>query len=117
MVRQTTHIQQVKLTTASKAQESPQKRSRKDWKSQRICSEAVSPRNEVSLTWLTKQGANTDDTSGCAAVPWWHTTLIPALLRQRSAGLCELKAILSYRPSSKTVIATQGNLVLIKPKT
>ena len=33
---------------------------------------------------------------------WWLTPLIPALRRQRQADLCEFKASLVYRASSRT---------------
>jgi hypothetical protein len=38
-------------------------------------------------------------------------TLVPALKRQRQASLCEFKASLLYRNSSKTARATQWNPV------
>jgi hypothetical protein len=37
--------------------------------------------------------------------------LIPALVRQRKVDLCEFKACLSYRVSSRTAEATQRNPV------
>ena len=37
--------------------------------------------------------------------------LIPAFLEQRHTGLCEFKASLVYRVSSKTTRATQRKLV------
>ena len=43
-------------------------------------------------------------------------TLIPALVRQRQADLCEFKASLVYRVSSRTGKATQRNPVLKKKK-
>ena len=33
---------------------------------------------------------------------WWHTPLIPALGRQRQLDLCEFKASLVFRASSRT---------------
>jgi hypothetical protein len=44
-----------------------------------------------------------------AAKRLWHTSLIPALGRQRQAELCELEASLIYRVISKTARATQRN--------
>jgi hypothetical protein len=40
---------------------------------------------------------------------WWYTPLILRLRRQRQVDLCELKASLVYRVSSRTVRATQRN--------
>jgi hypothetical protein len=37
---------------------------------------------------------------------WWHMALIPALLQQRQADLCEFEASLIYRVSFRTVKAT-----------
>ena len=37
--------------------------------------------------------------------------LVPALGRQRQVGLCEFKAIMVYRASSRTARATQRNPV------
>ena len=42
---------------------------------------------------------------------WWHTPFIPALGRQRQANLCEIKASLVYRVSSRTSRTTQRNPV------
>ena len=42
----------------------------------------------------------------------WLTSLILVLGRQRQVDLCEFKASLVYRVSSKTVRATQRNPVL-----
>ena len=33
---------------------------------------------------------------------WWHTPLVPAFGRQRQVDLCEFKASLVYRVSSRT---------------
>ena len=38
---------------------------------------------------------------------WWRTPSVPALRRQRQAELCEFKASLVYRVSSKTARVTQ----------
>jgi hypothetical protein len=38
---------------------------------------------------------------------WWHTPFIPALGRQRQANLCEIKASLVYRVSSRPDRTTQ----------
>ena len=46
----------------------------------------------------------------------WHTPLILILWRQRQADLCEFKASLVYRASSRTARATQRNPVLKKKK-
>ena len=43
------------------------------------------------------------------AGPGWHTPLIPALLGQRQEELCEFKASLVYRVSSRTARLTQRN--------
>jgi hypothetical protein len=43
---------------------------------------------------------------------WWHTPLIPGLERQRHVDLCEFKASLVYRASSRAVKGTQRNSVL-----
>ena len=44
---------------------------------------------------------------------WWHTSLIPALGRQRQTDLCEFKTSLVYRASMRTARAfTQRNPVL-----
>ena len=43
---------------------------------------------------------------------WGHTPLIPALRKQRQADLCEFRACLVYRVSSRTASATQRNPVL-----
>ena len=40
--------------------------------------------------------------------------MMPALRRQRQADLCEFKASLGYRASSRTVRATQRNPVMKK---
>ena len=42
---------------------------------------------------------------------WWSMTLIPALRRQRQAHLCEFKASLLYRASTRTARATLRNPV------
>ena len=36
---------------------------------------------------------------------WWHTTLIPALGRQRQVDLCEFQVSLGYRTNSRTARA------------
>ena len=41
---------------------------------------------------------------------WWYVPLIPALLRQRQMDLCEFKASLVYRVSSRT-----GSIATEKP--
>ena len=46
----------------------------------------------------------------------WHTPLSPALGSQRQADLCEFKASLVYRMSSRTARATQRNPVLKNQK-
>jgi hypothetical protein len=43
-------------------------------------------------------------------------TLIPAQGRQRQVGLCEFKANLAYRVSSRTAKTTQRNPVMKKKK-
>ena len=43
---------------------------------------------------------------------WWYVPLIPALGRQTQADLCEFKASLVYKASSRTARATQKNPVL-----
>ena len=43
--------------------------------------------------------------------PRWHIPLVLALRRQRQADLCEFKASLVYRESSRTARATQRNPV------
>jgi hypothetical protein len=48
---------------------------------------------------------------------WWHRPLIPALGRQRQEDLCEFKANLVYRASSRTARAIQRNPVSKKQKT
>ena len=42
---------------------------------------------------------------------WWCTPLNPALGKQRQAELCEFKASLVYRASSRTAGTTQRNPV------
>ena len=44
---------------------------------------------------------------------WWHTPLVPALGvgGQKQVALCQFKASLIYRASSRTARATQRNLV------
>ena len=46
------------------------------------------------------------------AVCWGSTPLLPALERQKQADLCEFKASLVYRESSRTARATQKSPVL-----
>ena len=47
----------------------------------------------------------------------WCMLLIPALVRQRQADLCEFEAILVYRASSRIARAvTQRNPVSVKEK-
>ena len=47
----------------------------------------------------------------CPRQMWGHTSLIPALRRQRQEDLCEFKACLVYRASSRTAKAvTQRTL-------
>ena len=55
----------------------------------------------------TESVVNRVDSSGA----WWRTPLIPALGRQKQEDLCELKASLVYRVSSRTVRTTQRNSV------
>ena len=45
------------------------------------------------------------------AAQWWHIPFIPALGRQRQPDLCEFKARMIYRVSSKTSRATKRNPV------
>jgi hypothetical protein len=42
---------------------------------------------------------------------WWHMPLIPALGSLRQVHLCEFVAILVYKASSRTVRATQRNIL------
>lgn len=42
---------------------------------------------------------------------WWNTLLIAALVRKRQGDLCEFKASLVYRISSRTGRAAQRNPV------
>jgi hypothetical protein len=50
------------------------------------------------------------------AVWWWHLPLIPTLGRQRQEALCEFKASLVYKSSSRIARATQRNPVSKKQK-
>ena len=47
---------------------------------------------------------------------WWPMPLIPAVRRQRQADLCEFKASLVYRASSRTASKAIGNPVLKNQK-
>jgi len=47
---------------------------------------------------------------------WWRTPLIPALRRQRQVALCECKASLVYRASSRTARAIEENSLSSKTK-
>ena len=49
--------------------------------------------------------------NGLSAGSWWSILLIPALRRQRQEDLCDFKASLVYRVSSRTARTTQRNTV------
>jgi hypothetical protein len=66
--------------------------------------------------WLRISRSHAHKERMCESTAWWHTLLDPELRRQRQVDLCELKASLIYKESSRTARAMQRDAVSKKKK-